>query len=305
MLMLVLLGAVDPQVAACVADDAWACHALGSQAALTDDPASRAEALEHFQHGCQLGYGPSCREAAALIEARNPEAAEHLRQRAERLGDGPAPPPRPPAPATEPAPPVSSTAEISDDLQERGPAGNPNGSRFGVIAYAAVGGTSGVGPGVLGGLGMRFGLRERSEEPVMFMPALGLVGGVLWDPAGLKPWAEVRFEAMGAVNGGVLQPAWHGWLSAGFAFRSLIGSADMTRQAAAPVARPYFGAGTGWNWLPGGGSGGGLNLGGSAQAAIVAAAVLTFVFAGRVELRVAPPLDQAGTEVTLLFGVGF
>lgn len=288
-----LVVAVEPGVEACLADDAAACRELGRHALRVGDAERRLEALLHFVHACDLGDGASCEEAAALIEAREPVTAEVLRERARLLSEVPA------APEPPPPPPGPTTVVATDDWAESEP--EVGGSRLGVIAYVA-GKVGATRPGVVAGLGVRFGLRERAPEPFMFMPALAVVGGLAWDSSGPQPWGEVRLELMGARGGGVLQPAFHGSVSAGVGFRpgASRGALEPLSGTAGPsVARPYGGIGTGWNWVP-------RNRGALDAGLVSLMVAVPLIFAGRVELRVAPPLSDAdSTEVSALFGTGF
>lgn len=294
--LVALVVAVEPEVEACIADDAAACRELGRQALRVGDAERRAEALLHFVHACDLGDGASCAEAATLLEGREGNLGAALRWRASTLSEIPASPPPP-----EREPPVElATVAATEELAEEEPA--VGGSRLGIVAYVA-GKAGTTGAGVVAGVGVRVGLRERAPEPFMFMPALAIVGGIAWDAGGPQPWCEVRAEVMGARGGGVLQPAFHGFVSVGTAVRAWappVVAQPLTGLASPSVVRPYAGLGTGWNWVPrGNGSNGDLGL-------LAMSIGLPVIFAGRVELRVAPPLNDAdSTEVSALFGTGF
>jgi hypothetical protein len=197
-----------------------------------------------------------------------------------------------------------------------------DGSRFGVVAYYA-GKVSNQGLGLLGGLGVRVGLRQRNSDEMMLMPVLALVGGAIWDTHGVKPWVEQRFELMAARRGGVLLPAYHGWFATGLQFgpTNYSPEPDEARVGEPNMARPYASVGFGWNWLPTGGSepggdpglwnlaslaNGNVGAVSLAAAAIIAIAVTAVVFAGRVEVRLIPGF-RAGepTEVAFMIGAGF
>jgi hypothetical protein len=179
-----------------------------------------------------------------------------------------------------------------------------DGSRFGMVALA--GGTGGPqNSGMIGGLGVRAGLRQRDASPLMFMPALAVLGGATYGTGGLQPWAEARLELMAARHGGTLLPAVHGFLSTGFTvarvdqptFRPPLGGRPD------PV-RPYLGVGGGWNWLPFKNEQSASRFAWSGG--VVLMALLPVIFAGRVELRVTPGLKPGeSAELALVGGVGF
>ncbi len=301
MLLPLLLAAVDPLVAACHDDDAGACHALGVTALDTAGAAGRAEALQHFRHACALGNGPSCAEAATLLDEREPALAAELRERASRLPDLTLGPPAE-APRVAPEPPPERIIAVRDDLRDD--EAPTTGSRWGAIGFVA-GKVNPQGAGLAGGLGVRYGLRERTTEPMMFMPALGLVAGFTWDRTGLQPSAEVRLELMGARPGGALMTAFGGWVSTGVELRpSLFGRLPMQpplqgHQPGPSPVRPYLGFGSGWNWMPRGAPSP------TGKTLVVWLFLLPVIIAGRVELRVSPPMTSAdSTELTLMVGCG-
>src|SRR4051812_41603876 len=64
------------------------------------------------------------------------------------------------------------------------------------------------------GAGVRFGLRPRNTEPMMFMPAMALLaGGAIDNDQDGTAFIETRLELMGLRPGGLLQPTIHGYVS--------------------------------------------------------------------------------------------
>lgn len=321
-LLAALLAAIDPHVQACVDDDAAACFELGKAARQSGEEGSSSEARLHFMHGCELGHGDACLEAAAL--AQDADAALALKDRGDRLNAGarmrPDPPLTAPLRVHRPGSLAAAPSVESAELGEHD-TGDPRGSRFGVIAVVeGKAGTSGVA--ALAGMGMRVGFRERTSDEVMFMPAGAMLGGAEVAPGGFwSGWIETRVELMGARHGGTLQPAIHGYFSGGvslaqrgYTLSPLGGSSDSPL-----IVRPYFGTGGGWNWVPqsgGGGGGGGFSLGGLGSGVgnpagllavvVIAIAAIPLILAGRIEVRVLPPiLPGQQLEVFAVTGFGF
>ncbi|MBK7864570.1 MAG: hypothetical protein IPJ65_39410 [Archangiaceae bacterium] len=201
-----------------------------------------------------------------------------------------------------PAPVVSAS-----DAATPAPKLAPEASRLGVVGL--VGGMgSRAQAAFITGVGVRFGLRDRTEDALMLMPALAVVAGVMYgSQAGFSAWFEGRFELMGARPGGLLVPAVEGWLSGGVLLVGFDGHVERSALGGNydSFARPYGSIGLGWNWLPGARDQARIAPRDVGQA-LLFVALLPIIFAGRVELRVTPALRPGeALDVALVVGFGF
>jgi hypothetical protein len=139
----------------------------------------------------------------------------------------------------------------------------------------------------------------------MSMPGISFLVGAIVGPDEVAPYFETRGEIMSVSAGGLLQPNFVAYVSTGLRYEAV----------GAGIFRPYAGLGIGWNWLPEGSGGGGWGNWGSGWgnggpyllvAAVAAAAIALFVFAGRIEVRytVSPDPSRAPGFVSVMLGFG-
>lgn len=194
----------------------------------------------------------------------------------------------------------------------------PFGSRFGFLGVGGGEMLMGIGSnGLSGGRfraggGLRMSVLPRVGEAGEWLPSVGLLAGVLAGGPAPAFFSEARIELLRTASATVNQAGFTVYGLTGFELRGV----------------PYFygGLGIGWNWLPQGGSSGGLgglgNLGSAfarpegalllLAGVIVGLGVAAFIFAGRVEVRVLPSLEATGVQgragappaVAILLGVG-
>ncbi len=293
-LLALLLAAAEPLASRCLEErDVGACLQLGElQLEEGDSPFWRKQALEWFRRACSLESAEGCSRAADMVES--PLEAEALRDWANRLARIETASREVPRPQPSEPPLIEAEGEHDPML---------HGLPWGVTGYAALTHNP-TDLLVLLGVGVRVGLLQRRSEP-MFMPAIAVLGGAEIMARGAMPWIDLRLELMSARPGGMLQPQAHVFIGGGMA----------TEYEPRFTLRPYVSLGGGLNWVH--------DLTGMFRRAmdrmtgdllgwigipfywVTSPLWLAVKLAGRMEVRVMPPVSTQGTRVAAVFGFGF